>query len=498
MAKEVLRLENIAKAFSGNYVLKNINFAVDEGEVRALVGENGAGKSTMIKIISGVVRANRGEVYLQGELVHFTSPKESLEAGISVMYQELDLLSELTVVENVFLGIEEKTRYGTLDNKSMHRTIDRYLEEMNLTIDKNMRVGSLPIVMQQMVAAIKAMVHEAKVVIMDEPSSSLTNKELHTLFSLIRQLKQKNIAVIYVSHRLEEIFEICDSVTVLLNGEMVSTTPVAETTRKRVITEMAGKAAVGTRLNPRDKHEAPAIFEIENLSYKNILHDVSFSVKKGEIFGILGLLGSGATTLGKIIYGIRHPSGGTMRIKGREVRLHSPHDALHNSIAYVSDDRRAYGILRDMNVEQNSMVSSLDKYLSFRPLRLMDKQRIRKAFAGYVRRLGIKISDSGQKIRYLSGGNQQKILIARALISDTDIIVLSSPTKGIDVGAKYEIYQILLECIKHDKTVIVVSQEITELVQICDRIMMLKQGRVFKEYQKDSLSESLIYNELLS
>lgn len=498
MGKEVLQLTNIAKAFSENYVLRDINFSVEEGEVRALVGENGAGKSTMIKIISGVLKANAGEVRLMGEQVEFDSPKESLAAGISVMYQELDLLPALSVAENVFLGIEQKTAYRTLDRKAMKKVVDTYLEDMQLDIHANARVGSLPIVMQQMVAAIKAMVHEAKVVIMDEPSSSLTSKELHILFGLIRRLKRHGIAVIYVSHRLEEIFEICDSVTVLLNGRMVSTTPIRETTKDKVVTEMIGKAVVETRLNRRDNYDASVIFEANGLGYRNVLEDVSFSVKKGEIYGILGLMGSGAVSLGKLIYGILKPTAGTMRVNGNEVRFHAPADALASSIAYVSDDRRAYGILREMDVEKNGMISSYDKYLSFRPLRVMDKPRIRGVFTRYVGKFGIKISSPEQKIRFLSGGNQQKVLIARALICDTDIIVLSSPTKGIDVGAKFEIYQILLDCAKQGKTVIVISQEITELVQICDRILMLKQGRVFKEYQEDTLSESLIYNELLS
>lgn len=498
MGKEVLRLENVAKAFSGNYVLRNINFSVEEGEVRALVGENGAGKSTMIKIISGVLRANAGNVYLMGERSSFSSPKESLAAGISVMYQELDLLPALSVMENVFLGIEERTRCRTLDRKAMNGIVDRHLREMNLDIDRNARVGGLPIVMQQMVAAIKAMVREAKVVIMDEPSSSLTNKESHILFGLIRRLKRRGIAVIYVSHRLEEIFEICDSVTVLLNGEMVSTTPVAETTRDKVVREMIGKAVVETRLNHRDGYDAPVILEVEGISLGNVLRDVSFAVKRGEIYGILGLMGSGAVSLGKLMCGILHPTAGTMRIDGREVRFRTPASALRNSVAYVSDDRRAYGTFREMDVEKNSMISSFGKYLAFKPLLIVDGRRIRETFLAYVRRLGIRIGGCGQKIRFLSGGNQQKVLIARALICDTDIVVLSSPTKGIDVGAKFEIYQILLECARQGKTVIVVSQEITELVQICDRVLMLKQGRVLREYKEDTLSESLIYNELLS
>lgn len=496
--KEILRLENISKCFSSNYVLQEVNFSLCQGEVRALVGENGAGKSTMIKIVSGAIQANGGQIYLEGKQISFGSPKESLAAGISVMYQELDLVSNLTIAENIFLGIEERDKWKMLDQKKMKQDVQKHLEDMGLQVDPESKVGELPIVMQQMVAAIKAMVHRAKVLIMDEPSSSLTNKELTVLFDLIRKLKKQGIAVIYVSHRLEEIFEICDSVSVLLNGKMVATSKINDITKDQVIEKMIGKKVVESRLNTRTSCEGEYIFEAEHLNSKEVLKDISFKVKQGEIYGILGLVGSGAVELGKALYGVQKITGGKIKIHGKDVNLRGPSDAIKNSISYVSDERRAYGIFKDMDVEKNTVISSLSQFLSFRLLRLLDRKKIREKFQQYTEEFHTKISGPDQKIRYLSGGNQQKILIARALVNNTDIIILSSPTKGIDVGAKYEIYQILLDCASAGKTVIVISQEITELVQICDRVLMLKQGKVFKEYSGESVRESLIYNELLS
>lgn len=496
--EEILRLHDISKAFSGNFVLKNIDFSIKKGEVRALVGENGAGKSTMIKIIAGAIQSDGGTMFLEKNKVAFASPKESLAAGISVMYQELDLLPELTITENIFLGIERKNRWRALDCDTMNGIVDGYLKEMNINVSHSEKVKNLPIVIQQMAAAIKAMVHEAKIVIMDEPSSSLSKKELDVLYDLIRKLKKQDIAVIYVSHHLEEIFEICDSVTVLFNGEMVFTDSVEKVDKEAVIEKMVGKKVTENRLNERTAYENSYIFEAEHISCGKAFEDVSFQVKMGEIYGILGLMGSGAIELGKAIYGIRSLQNGQIKIKNEPVHIRSPKDALKSSISYVSDERRAYGIYKDMDVEANGMMTALKKFVAFRPLGLLDKKKMRDAFMGYVKQMEVKIAGPRQHIRYLSGGNQQKIMIIRTLASDADIIVLSCPTKGIDVGAKFEIYQMLLECVQKGKTVIVISQEITELVQICDRILMLKQGKVFREYSGENVSEPLIYNELLS
>lgn len=496
-AQEILRLTNIEKSFSTNKVLIDVNFSLNRGEVRALVGENGAGKSTMIRIIAGASQQDAGTIMLFGKEVNFSSPKESIDAGIAVIYQELDLLPEMTVIENMFLGIEEHNQLRCLDHKKMEERTRQYFEEMQLDIDMHVQVGSLPIATQQVVAIAKAAVHSASVLIMDEPSSSLTNKELAVLFKQIRRLKEKKVSVIYISHRLEEIFQVCDSVTVLRDGKLIKTADVKDVTHDEIIEWMIGKQITQERINNRMFHSDDVILEAHNICYKDILNNVSFQVKTGELFGILGLLGSGFIEIGKVLYGVYKPSAGYLSIRGGKANmLNSPSDALSNSIAYVPDQRRVQGLFMELDVLTNATITSVRRFLTGR-LKLLNKKAMNKNFRQYKENMDIKITDYTQIVRYLSGGNQQKVIIARTFLSNTDIIIMSCPTKGIDVGSKYDIYRILLECVQQGKTVIVISQEIPELVQICDRILMLKKGEVYHEYQGEEISGSLIYRDLL-
>ncbi|MEG0494262.1 MAG: sugar ABC transporter ATP-binding protein [Clostridia bacterium] len=494
---EALRLDHIAKSFSKNKVLININFAAKLGEVRALVGENGAGKSTMIRIVAGASQPDSGEMYLNGQKVHLHSPKDGLDAGIAVIYQELDLLPELTVVQNMFLGIETRDRFGLLDHKAMGDKAQAYFDDMHLDINRNAILGILTIAAQQVVAIAKAAMHSASILIMDEPSSSLTNKELKVLFEQIRRLKAKNVCVIYISHRMEEIFEICDSVTVLRDGRLIQTANVCDVSREQIIEWMIGKKVSETRMNTRSNYDGEIILDVRNLCYGETLKKVNFQVKKGELYGVLGLLGSGFIEIGKLLYGVYQPTGGSILIGQKNIsRMKSPADALKNSIAYVPDQRRAHGLFMELDVLTNATITSVHNFLSPK-LKLLEKKKMNHHFSQYVKKFEIKIANEHQLVRFLSGGNQQKIIIARTLISDTEIIVMSCPTKGIDVGSKYDIYGILLDCVAHGKTVVVISQEIPELVQICDRILMLKKGEVYREYRGDDINEALIYSDLL-
>ncbi|MHC1771800.1 MAG: sugar ABC transporter ATP-binding protein [Flexilinea sp.] len=492
-----MSIKKISKSFSTNNVLREIYFSLYKGEVRALVGENGAGKSTLIKIIAGALKPDDGLMFLEDKQIELTSPKNGIDAGIAVIYQELDLLPELSVLENIFLGIEIKNKRNFLDVQEMGKIIDKNFSEMNIEINKFANVGSLPIASKQMVAIAKAIVHNAKILIMDEPSSSLTSKELEILFKEIRRLKEKRVSVIYISHRLEEIFQICDSVTVLRDGVLISTEDVSNVNRKMIIEMMIGKKINENRLNDRQNFDNSPIIEIKDLSYRDILDSVSFTVRKGEIFGILGLIGSGTIELGKIIYGIINQTSGTISSNGNILEFKTPNDALENSISYVPDDRREFGIFMELDVEKNAVITSLNKFLSKNIFQLIDQKSLTDSFTKHVNLLGIKITGRNQQTQFLSGGNQQKILVARTLIRDSDIIILSSPTKGIDVGSKYEIYQILLSCATQGKTVIAISQEIPELVQICDRILLLKRGKAYREYTGPDINESLIYNDLM-
>lgn len=494
--KNFLRLEKIAKSFAHNLVLKDVHFSIEPGEVRALLGENGAGKSTMIKIIAGVYKPDSGSIYIDEKEVTISNPKEGLDKGISVIYQELDLLPALSVVQNIFLGIERKNNLGMLDKVAMERMVQEYFDSMQIDIDIHAKVGELPIASQQMVAIAKAVEHEARLLIMDEPSSSLTNKELEVLYRQIRQLKERNVAVIYISHRLEEVYEICDTVTILRDGVMIDTRNVSEIERHEMVTLMIGREINEDRLNTRKTYDGPVILSARNICLDRHLHQVSFDVKKGEIFGILGLVGSGAIELGKVLYGVIPMDAGELSVAGKKRQIKMPSDALHHSVSYVPDERRAHGIFPLLSVEQNSVITSIYQYTS--RFGFLNHKKVNAAFVEYVERFGIKIASPNQPIQYLSGGNQQKALIARTLLSNTEIIILSCPTKGIDVGSKFDIYSILLDCAKEGKTIIAVSQEITELVRICDRILMLKDGEVYHEYMGDEISESLIYHDLLA
>lgn len=494
--KSFLRLEKIAKSFAHNLVLKDVHFSIEPGEVRALLGENGAGKSTMIKIIAGVYKPDSGSIYIDEKEVTISNPKEGLDKGISVIYQELDLLPALSVVQNIFLGIERKNNLGMLDKVAMERMVQEYFDSMQIDIDIHAKVGELPIASQQMVAIAKAVEHEARLLIMDEPSSSLTNKELEVLYRQIRQLKERNVAVIYISHRLEEVYEICDTVTILRDGVMIDTRNVSEIERHEMVTLMIGRKINEDRLNTRKTYDGPVILSARNICLDRHLHQVSFDVKKGEIFGILGLVGSGAIELGKVLYGVIPMDAGELSVAGKKRQIKMPSDALHHSVSYVPDERRAHGIFPLLSVEQNSVITSIYQYTS--RFGFLNHKKVNAAFVEYVERFGIKIASPNQPIQYLSGGNQQKALIARTLLSNTEIIILSCPTKGIDVGSKFDIYSILLDCAKEGKTIIAVSQEITELVRICDRILMLKDGEVYHEYTGDEISESLIYHDLLA
>jgi ribose transport system ATP-binding protein len=494
--KNFLRLEKIVKSFAHNLVLKDVHFSIEPGEVRALLGENGAGKSTMIKIIAGVYKPDSGSIYIDEKEVTISNPKEGLDKGISVIYQELDLLPALSVVQNIFLGIERKNNLGMLDKVAMERMVQEYFDSMQIDIDIHAKVGELPIASQQMVAIAKAVEHEARLLIMDEPSSSLTNKELEVLYRQIRQLKERNVAVIYISHRLEEVYEICDTVTILRDGVMIDTRNVSEIERHEMVTLMIGREINEDRLNTRKTYDGPVILSARNICLDRHLHQVSFDVKKGEIFGILGLVGSGAIELGKVLYGVIPMDAGELSVAGKKRQIKMPSDALHHSVSYVPDERRAHGIFPLLSVEQNSVITSIYQYTS--RFGFLNHKKVNAAFVEYVERFGIKIASPNQPIQYLSGGNQQKALIARTLLSNTEIIILSCPTKGIDVGSKFDIYSILLDCAKEGKTIIAVSQEITELVRICDRILMLKDGEVYHEYTGDEISESLIYHDLLA
>jgi ribose transport system ATP-binding protein len=493
----VLSARNVSKSFSRVRVLNSIPFEIEKGEVRALVGENGAGKSTLVKIIAGVLKADEGEIEIEGRPVHFMSPREALEGGVSVIYQELDLIANLDGLSNIFLGFERFTKIrGILDRKTMLRTAREVLGRLGVDIDLRIPVHRLPVAEQQILAICKSLIHDTKILLMDEPSASLSGNELEHLYTLILALKQQGITIVYISHRLEEIFQIADSVTVLRDGNHILTSRLTALTKKELVELMIGKKLEENRINTRDgSHLGASILALKNISFGQRLKDVSFDVRKGEIFGVLGLVGSGRNELAKILYGMIQPDGGEIRVNNIPMSFATPLQAIRSNMSYVPEDRKAHGIIPNLSVEMNVVFSILFRLVN--ALMMIKRKLLFQQFAYYREKLNIRMQSKEQIIVELSGGNQQKCVLSRCLARANDIIILNEPTRGIDVGAKYEIYQKLFEIAHEGKSLIVFSSEVPELTNLCDRIAIIKKGTVSSIHEGAELEQGRILSELL-
>jgi ABC-type sugar transport system ATPase subunit len=470
----VLELETITKTFPGVKALDDVSLQFTRGEVHALVGENGAGKSTLMKILSGVYEADAGRVLLNGVPVVFRNPHEAQLAGISIIFQEFSLIRTFDVAENVFLNREPVKAMGHLDKRSARKRTAELLTELGIDLDVTRRVGDLSVVQQQVVEIVKALSFTASVLIMDEPSAALTDKELARLFQIIRALKAKGVTVIYISHMLEEIFQIADRVTVLKDGRVMGTRPVGELTRDDLVRMMVGRTI--TDYFPALGSSRGAVeLEVRGLSRAGRLYDIDFDLRAGEILGIAGMVGSGRNMLARCILGIEPREKGTILVKGELCSCRNFHDAMNAGFGYITDDRKALGILGRMSVSENLTIASLSDYLTFGVLRLrretVDAER-------QVAQLGIRAAGITQSVETLSGGNQQKVLISRWLLRDPQILVISEPTRGIDVGAKAEIYRIMRELTAAGKAILMISSELAEVIGMSDRILVMRSGRI--------------------
>jgi ribose transport system ATP-binding protein len=493
-----LQLKGISKRFEGTQALSGVDYAVTRGEVSALVGQNGAGKSTLIKIIAGALQPDAGEIFVDGRRTVHRDPKSAIDSGIAVIYQELDLIPPLNGMRNLFLGAELSTRSGTIDNKTMFAKGNDFLQSMGADIDLRSPVGSLTVAEQQIIAICKAVITgKAKIILMDEPSASLSSRELVNLFALIRNLKRNSITVVYISHRLEEIFTIADTVTVLRDGKRIVTKGIGELSKSQIIEYMIGRSIDGERAGRghRTVSGSGLILEARGIGWGSALSDISFGVLKGEIFGILGLVGSGREDLAKILYGMVSPTSGELLVKGQPARLGRPAAALARSITYVPSDRRYQGLFMTLSNVLNSGMLSLRTFSD--SLSLLNKRRLAKSFEHYRDALRIRVASGKQQVSLLSGGNQQKILIARCLMRESDIIILNEPTRGIDVGTKFEIYNLLAEISRSGKTIIIFSTEVPEVVEICDRVLILKKGTVGKVFEAGDFDQARILDHLL-
>jgi len=481
-------MEGIYKGFPGVQALDDVTFAVEEGTVHALVGENGAGKSTLMKLLSGSLKVDAGRIEILGEEVVFRSPGDAQARGVSMIYQELTVLPYRSVGANVLLGREPRTAGGLfIDYPELHRRAEQLLERINVRVDSRETVARLSIAQQQMVEVAKALSFNARIIIMDEPTSSLTDRETATLFRIIRELKRQGITVIYISHRLEEVFEIADWVTVLRDGKSVHSSPISELDTDRVVTLMVGREL--TDFFP--KHEAEigeTILEVEGLSGERF-SDVSFSLRGGEVLGLSGLVGAGRTETARALLGIDRASDGRVHFFGEELKLGSVRDMMRRGFAYVPEDRKEQGLFLRMAVRDNLTISVMERLFTGGLVRM---QRLVEVARRYVDRLRIQTPTLQQLIRNLSGGNQQKTIIARCLALDPKVLVLDEPTRGIDVGAKAEIHHIIGELAERGVGIIIISSELPEIVGVSDRVLVMRKGEIAGEFAGGEITQDAI------
>ena len=470
----LLQLKGIDKAFPGVKALSGAALSVYPGKVMALVGENGAGKSTMMKVLTGIYQKDAGSQYFLGKEVVFNGPKDSQEAGIGIIHQELNLIPQLTIAENIFLGREFVNRFGRIDWKRMYAEADRLLARLNLRYSSHRLVGELSIGDQQMVEIAKVLSFESKVIIMDEPTDALTDTETASLFKVINELKAEGRGIVYISHRLKEIFEICDDVTVFRDGQFIAERPVSELEEQYPRLDL-----------PRGEKR----LDVSHLSGPGV-EDVSFTLYRGEILGVAGLMGAGRTELMKILYGAAPRKAGTVSLDGRDVVTHSPQDGLANGIVYISEDRKRDGLVLGMSVKENMSLTAL-RYFSRADGSLKQADE-RQAVGDFIRLFNIKTPSMEQPIGLLSGGNQQKVAIARGLMTRPKVLILDEPTRGVDVGAKKEIYQLINQFKQEGLSIILVSSEMPEVMGMSDRILVMHEGHLSGEFPIEQATQEAL------
>ncbi|MGH1565795.1 sugar ABC transporter ATP-binding protein [Mumia sp. DW29H23] len=475
-ADYLLDVEGVSKGFPGVQALQDMHLNLRHGEVLALVGENGAGKSTLMKLLSGIYTADAGHFRLDGQPLEVSGPKDALETGISIIHQEFNLMPHLTVAENVFIGREPRAGGFFLSERALNRRAADLFERLELPLDPRQVVGELTVAKQQMVEIAKALSYEAKVLIMDEPTAALNDAEVQTLHALIRRFVRPETGVIYISHRMDELKAISDRVTVIRDGRFVDTLVTADTTMKEVISLMVGRtlASDAQPVNVRD--DRPVVLEVEGLSTRDLLKDVSFDLREGEILGFAGLMGAGRTEVARALVGADATTAGTVRLRGKEVRIHNPAEAARLRIGYLSEDRKRLGLLLDQDVSANIGLTSLAERFSRGGF--VRFGQMRDVARDMVGRLGIKTPSVTQTTKNLSGGNQQKVVIAKWLVKDCDVLIFDEPTRGIDVGAKEEIYELLNDLAGQGKSIVMISSELPEVLRMAHRVVVMTEGRV--------------------
>ena len=471
----ILEMKGIVKSFGPVKALKGVDFDLRAGEVHALMGENGAGKSTLMKVLTGIHDANEGTIHYNGKQVAYSKPKEAMEDGIVIVHQELNMMNHLTVAQNIFIGREEFRHNLLIDDGASIKKAKKLFDLLKLDINPTEKVGNLTVGKQQMVEIAKALSMDAKVIVFDEPTAALTESEINELFVIIDDLRAKGVGIIYISHRMDEIARITDRVTVMRDGEYVGTVNTKETTKDEIIAMMVGRTIYeDPKVASAVADDAPVVLEVKNLNAGSSVKDVSFQLRKGEILGFSGLMGAGRTEVARLLFGADKKESGTIFVNGKEVTINSPQDAIREGIGYLSEDRKRFGCIVDMTIADNTVMTNLDKYIKGG---LINDGEIVKVSDEFVKQLRTKTPSSKQLVRNLSGGNQQKVVIAKWLEQNSDILIFDEPTRGIDVGAKSEIYTLMNALVAQGKSIIMISSELTEILRMSDRIVVMCEGR---------------------
>ncbi len=492
MGDTILVMEDIDKTFPGVHALDHVHFDVKRGEVHALMGENGAGKSTLMKVLTGIYSKDSGTITYEGKEIEFHNTREAQDAGIVIVHQELNMVGDLTVAQNIFIGREFMKGFR-IDDKKMIAESKKLFDELKIDIDPKAKMSDLTVGKQQMCEIAKAISHQAKVIIFDEPSAALTEKEIEDLFVIIRDLREKNLGIVYISHRMDEIKVITDRVTVMRDGGYVGTLITKDCTKEDIINMMVGRVIYEEpktqSMVPKD---APVVLKVEHLNAGRMVKDVSFELRKGEILGFSGLMGAGRTETARALFGADPKTSGDIYVNGEKVVINSPQDAVKHGIGYLSEDRKRYGIVVQKTITENSTLASMEDYMSGI---FINKSKEKKVTEKYIDELKTKTPGPDQLVVNLSGGNQQKVVIAKWLVRNCDILIFDEPTRGIDVGAKNEIYKLMNRLASEGKSIIMISSEMTEILRMSDRIVVMCEGEKTGELDISEATQELIMDK---
>ncbi len=491
MAEPLIQLRDLSKSFPGVQALRDVSFDLYPGEIHTLVGENGAGKSTLMKILSGVYQKGSGEIRIDGKPVEIPNPKAAQRYGISIIHQELNLMNHLTVAQNIFIGREPRKFGGFfLDEKKLNEDARDLFKKLKMDIDPRTKMGELTIAKQQMVEIAKALSYDARVLIMDEPTAALNEAEIDELFDVIQKLKHKGVGIVYISHRMDELFRISDRITVLRDGRHVDTLDIGASNLDQVIALMVGRKTQETVDSGVRTDNQDVVLKVVGLSRGRILKNVSFEARRGEILGIAGLMGAGRTEAARAVFGADRVESGEIWVRGEKVHIRTPSDAVRHGIGYLSEDRKRFGLAVGMDVQTNVGLASIDFFTGFGGF--IRSGLLNAAARGSIEKLSIKTPSLYQKVKFLSGGNQQKVVVAKWLIRNCDILFFDEPTRGIDVGAKQEIYRLIQELSGNGKTIIMISSELPEILRMSHRILVMCEGKVTGELSASEATQERI------